>query len=75
MKSFPMIIFKGSKNLRATHEDLQKENESLHAQQISFAQEGFDPPCLKCLESDNSTSEEAEVESEEESDSGVASLV
>ena len=40
-------------NLRATHEDLQKENESLHAQQISSAQEDFDPPCLKCLERDN----------------------
>ena len=48
-----MIILKGSKNLRATHEDLQKENESLRAQQISSAQEGFEPPCLKCLEHDN----------------------
>ena len=40
-------------NLRATHEDLQKENESLRAQQISSAQEGFESPCLKCLERDN----------------------
>ena len=40
------------KNLRATHEDLQKENESLRAQQISSTQEGFEPPCLKCLERD-----------------------
>ena len=40
-------------NLRASHEDLQKENESLRAQQISSAQEGFEPPCLKCLERDN----------------------
>src|SRR3989337_4487097 len=40
-------------NLRAAHEDLQKENESLHAQQTSSAQEGFEPPCLKCLERDN----------------------
>ena len=39
--------------LRAAHEDLQKENESLRAQQISPAQEGFEPPCLKCLERDN----------------------
>ena len=42
--------------LRATHEDLQKENESLRAQQISSAQEDFVPPCLKCLESDNDVS-------------------
>ncbi|XBI58306.1 hypothetical protein VPH35_039552 [Triticum aestivum] len=41
--------------LRAAHEDLQKENESLRAQQISPAQEGFEPPCLKCLERDNAT--------------------
>ena len=40
-------------NLRASHEDLQKENESLRAQQISSAQEGFELPCLKCLERDN----------------------
>ena len=42
--------------LRAVHEDLQKENESLRAQQISSTQEGFEPPCLKCLERDNATS-------------------
>src|SRR3954465_2473611 len=42
--------------LRAAHEDLQKENESLRAQQISPAQEGFDPSCLKCPERDNATS-------------------
>ena len=41
--------------MRAAHEDLQKENESLRAQQISSAQEGFEPPCLKCLEHDNAT--------------------
>ena len=41
------------KNLRSAHEDLQKENKSLRAQQISSAQEGFEPPCLKCLERDN----------------------
>ena len=39
--------------LRASHEDLQKENDSLLAQQISFAQEEFVPPCLKCLECNN----------------------
>src|SRR5215216_4583672 len=42
--------------LRASHEDLQKENDSLLAQQISSTQEGFVPPCLKCLERDNATS-------------------
>ena len=42
--------------MRAVHEDLQKENESLHDQQISPAQEGFEPPFLKCLEHDNATS-------------------
>ena len=42
--------------LKATHEDLQKENESFRAQQISSAQDGFEPPCLKCIERDNATS-------------------
>ena len=42
--------------MRVSHEDLQKENESLRAQQINSAQEGFEPPCLKCLERDNATS-------------------
>ena len=32
-------------NLRSSHEDLQKENDSLLAQQISSAQEDFVPPC------------------------------
>ena len=41
--------------MRAAHEDLQKENESLRAKQISPAQEGFEPPCLKCIEHDNTT--------------------
>ena len=31
-------------------------NESLRAQQISPAQDGFEPPCLKCIERDNATS-------------------
>ena len=42
--------------MRAAHEDLQKENESLRSKQISPAQEGFEPPCLKCIERDNATS-------------------
>ena len=42
--------------LKAAHEDLQMENESLHAQQISSARNGFEPPCLKCIERDNATS-------------------
>ena len=42
--------------MRAVHEDLQTENESLRTKQISPAQEGFEPPVLKCLERDNATS-------------------
>ena len=38
------------------HDDFQKENESLRAQQTSPAHEGFEPPCLICLERDNATS-------------------
>ena len=34
----------------------KKKNESLCTEQISPAQEGFEPPCLKCLERDNATS-------------------
>ena len=36
--------------LRVSYEDLQKENDSLLAQQIIVAQEEFIPPCLKCIE-------------------------
>ena len=36
--------------LRESYEDLQKEHDSLLAQQISAAQEEFIPPCLKCIE-------------------------
>jgi predicted nuclease with TOPRIM domain len=36
--------------LRASHDDLQKENDSMLAQQISTAQEEFVAPCLKFLE-------------------------
>ena len=39
--------------MRAAHEDLQKENDSLLAQQISTDQVEFFPPCLKCPERDN----------------------
>jgi hypothetical protein len=42
--------------LRASHEDLQKENDSLLAQQISSTQEDFLPACLKCLDRDNDVS-------------------
>ena len=42
--------------LKVTHEDLQKENESLRAQQISPTLAEFEPPCLKCIERDNATS-------------------
>ena len=36
--------------LRVSYEDLQKECDSLLAQQISAAQKEFIPPCLKCIE-------------------------
>ena len=39
-----------------SYEDLQKERNSLLAQQISVTQDGFEPPCLKCIERDNATS-------------------
>jgi len=42
--------------VKAAHEDLQKENESLRAQLISSTHEEFEPPCLKCIERDNATS-------------------
>src|SRR4051812_46548113 len=38
--------------VRMSHEDLKKENVSLLAQQIILPQEGFNPPCLKCIEND-----------------------
>ena len=42
--------------MRSAHEDFQKENESLRAQQISSTQEEFEPPCLKCIERGNAVS-------------------
>src|ERR1041385_197733 len=39
-----------------SHDDLRKENDSLLSQQIIMPQEGFDPPCLKCIEHDYITS-------------------
>ena len=36
--------------LRVSYEDLQKERDSLLAQQISATQDEFVPPCLKCIE-------------------------
>ena len=48
-----MNFFKESKilkKLRVSYEDLQKERDSLLAQQISATQEEFVPPCLKCIE-------------------------
>src|SRR3954468_6387914 len=38
--------------VRMSHEDPKKENVSLLAQQIIMPQEGFNPPCLKCIEND-----------------------
>ena len=42
--------------LRVSCEDLQKERDSLLAQQISAAQEKFIPPCLKCIERESANS-------------------
>ena len=41
---------KDLEKLRVDYEDLQKECDSLLAQQISATQEEFVPPCLKCIE-------------------------
>src|SRR4051812_39606879 len=38
--------------IRMSHDDLRKENDSLLSQQIIMPQEGFNPPCLKCIEHD-----------------------
>src|ERR1041385_4379428 len=38
--------------VRISHDDLKKENDSLLSQQIIMPQEGFNPPCLKCIERD-----------------------
>src|SRR3954468_15942903 len=42
--------------LRVSYEDLQKERDSLLAQQISAPQEEFVPPCLKCIERESANS-------------------
>ena len=42
--------------IRVDYEDRRKERDSLLAQQISSAQDGFEPPCLKCIERDNAIS-------------------
>ena len=42
--------------LRVSYEDLQKERDSLLAQQISATQEEFVPSCLKCIERETANS-------------------
>ena len=42
--------------LRVSYEDLQKECDSLLAQQISATQNEFIPPCLKCIECETANS-------------------
>ena len=39
-----------------SYEDLQKERDSLLAQQINTSQEEFVPPCLKCIERESANS-------------------
>src|SRR3954468_8906679 len=43
-------------NLRVSYEDLQKERDSLLAQQINAAHDEFIPPCLKCIEHESANS-------------------
>src|SRR3954467_11620171 len=38
--------------VRMSHDDLRKENELLLSQQIIMPQDGFNPPCLRCIEND-----------------------
>ncbi|XP_044353678.1 uncharacterized protein, partial [Triticum aestivum] len=60
--SAPCLIAKDAKRkqdlekLRVSYEDLQKERDSLLAEQISAAQEEFVPPCLKCIERESANS-------------------
>ena len=42
--------------LRVSYDDLQKERDSLLAQQISASREEFVPPCLKCIERESANS-------------------
>ena len=42
--------------LRVSYEDLQKDRDSLLAQQISATQEEFVPPCLMCIERESANS-------------------
>ena len=42
--------------LKMSHDDLQMENDSLLAQQISAAQVEFTRPCLKCIERETANS-------------------
>src|SRR3954465_15120940 len=50
--------------VRMSHEDLKKENVSLLAQQIILPQEGFNPPCLKCIENDRINATPSSMSSE-----------
>ena len=61
--------------LRTAHEDLQKENESVRAQQISSAQAGFEPPCLKCLEHESANSSPESSNASIAANSSIVSVV
>src|SRR3989337_1320253 len=47
---------KDLEELRVSYENLQKERDSLLAQQISAAQVEFISPCLKCIERESANS-------------------
>ena len=61
--------------LRESYEDLQKERDSLLAQQISVAQEEFIPPCLKCIERESANSSPESSNASIAANSSTASVV
>ena len=58
MKNFPMIIFRGSRNLRNLDRLMKifKRRTSHSALNRSVLLRRLEPPCLKCLERDNAIS-------------------
>ena len=61
--------------LRVSYEDLQKERDSLLAQQISATQEEFFPPCLKCIERESANSSPESSNAANVSNSSHASAI
>ena len=61
--------------LRVSYEDLQKERDSLLAQQISAAQDEFVPPCLKCIERESTNSSPESSNASIAANSSIVSVV